>query len=204
MSNNISQKSVERRKQLSGLVSLMFLIAIAVVLYVFISSLGGSDKGGTDNQWLEIDTRYFAVGTTVSAAWQGKQLYISRRSAEQLALLRALSAVPGLYEQNLLERDADDHSGDLPDEFIVLTANRTGCLVKRRAEAPDYLSPEHWLGGFYSPCEDAYFNLSGRRYAKPVRVGEQITELSGLTVVPHTLTSDLTLMVGSAEPRQPK
>ena len=40
------------------------------------------------------------------------------------------------------------------------------CSLESVQMRPATIEKQYWVGGFYSPCEDAYFDLSGRLYAE--------------------------------------
>ncbi len=101
-----------------------------------------------------------APGEKMTVMWQGKPIWIIRRTPQMLAFLTA---------PNPLLRDPDSLSTQQPlnaqnpyrsiePEFLVLVGLCThlGCT-------PIY-EPEKESGGFFCPCHGSKFDLSGRVY----------------------------------------
>lgn len=196
----------QRRNALTGLMLVMSLIAMLALIYVFASGLGSSAQKEVP-QTLQIDTRFFPVNSYVRADWRDGKILVFRRSAEQQQQLFRLAQVSGLYEtdsrQNAKEPQyPNDAVHASPLEFIVFEIDREECVVRHQFEKPASIDVANWLGGFYSPCEDVYFDLSGRLYAEYRERHANSTEdrqkrdvIRDLRLVPFTRRQDGFLII---------
>lgn len=102
----------------------------------------------------------------LTVGWQGKPIWILRRTDEMLRLLET-------DDQRLRDPQSEEPqqpaycknpSRAIKPEYLVAVGLCThlGCVPTFRPDiAPDDLGPE-WRGGFYCPCHGSKFDLAGR------------------------------------------
>ena len=133
-------------------------------------------------------------GQKISVIWQGKPVWIIKRSKEMLDDLPSLNA-------NLADPDSaveaqqpayamNAHRSRKEDILVLIgICTHLGCSPTYRPEiAPADLGAD-WKGGFYCPCHGSRFDLAGRVY-------KNVPAPTNLIVPPHYYKSDDLILIG--------
>lgn len=129
----------------------------------------------------------------LTVGWQGKPIWILRRTDEMLRLLET-------DDQRLRDPQSEEPqqpaycknpSRAIKPEYLVAVGLCThlGCVPTFRPDiAPDDLGPE-WRGGFYCPCHGSKFDLAGRVY-------KGVPAPTNLVIPRYTYSSDVQVIIG--------
>lgn len=159
----------------------------------FVLSLMPSERAKAAGAPVEVDISTIAPGTMISIEWQGKPVWIVRRSKEMLDLL-------GKHDDELADPSSSvpqqpDYCNNpfrsiKPEIFVVLgVCTHLGCSPTFRPErAPADLGAD-WGGGWFCPCHGSRFDLSARVY-------KGAPAPTNLIVPPHKYLSDTRLLIG--------
>ena len=139
-------------------------IGAACALTPLIGSWLPSAKAQASGAPVEVDLSKLEPGQQVTVEWQGKPVWIIRRTKamlEELANEETLLRDP----QSLTEQQpeyARNRYRSINPEYLVLIGICThlGCSPKYTPEV-NALGPD-WPGGFYCPCHGSTFDLAGR------------------------------------------
>lgn len=133
----------------------------------------------------EVDLSKVEVGQTITVVWQGKPVFIRRRSPETIKQIRA----EDWHALRDPESDQDRvHAGH--DEWLVLVGVCThlGCIPK--GSKP--MEPKGEWGGWFCPCHGSTYDQSGRIRKGPAP--------HNLAVPPYAFKTPTLIVIGE----QPK
>jgi ubiquinol-cytochrome c reductase iron-sulfur subunit len=166
-------------------------IGAACALTPFISSWLPSAKAQAEAAPVQVDLSRLEPGQQATVEWQGKPVWIIRRTKKMLAQLAGHDAQ--LRDpQSLVEQQPDyakNQYRSINPEYLVLIGICThlGCAPKYRPDKNE-LGP-HWPGGFYCPCHGSTFDLAGR-------VFKGVPAPINLEVPPYRFIDDQTIVIG--------
>ena len=129
----------------------------------------------------EVDVSSLEVGQTLTVVWRGKPVFVQRRSAEEIAKVRAEAW------QDLRDPQSDeDRVKQGRDEFLVLVGVCThlGCIPMGTKMG----QPKGEFNGFFCPCHGSHYDASGRIRKGPAP--------KNLDVPPYSFLSDTLLRIG--------
>ncbi|WP_018411037.1 ubiquinol-cytochrome c reductase iron-sulfur subunit [Methyloversatilis thermotolerans] len=172
-------------------------VAGVAVAVPFLTSLAPSERAKAAGAPVEVDISKLAPGEMTTVEWQGKPVWIMRRTPEQIDALgkmadkladpnseRNPSEFTPEYARNDL-RSREDHKDVL---VVVAICTHLGCSPS----GPFASGSNPQLGGdagFVCPCHGSTFDLSGRVFkAKPAP--------DNLKVPPYMFLSDTRILVG--------
>jgi ubiquinol-cytochrome c reductase iron-sulfur subunit len=166
-----------------------------------LQTLAPSESAKLQAQPVEVDVSNMQPGEAQLLAWQGKPVWVVRRSPEMLQTLSALApqladplslrhadALTPVYARNI-------HRSIKPEYLVAMgVCSHLGCSPLARLQAgPQARLPDDWKGGFLCPCHGSTFDVAGRVFAnKPAP--------DNLAVPPHRYLSDTRILIGEAEP----
>ncbi|MBO1326454.1 ubiquinol-cytochrome c reductase iron-sulfur subunit [Acetobacter sp. TBRC 12305] len=195
-----SAESSPGRRDFLGLVATTTTVTgLAACAVPFVDSLKPQDSLAARLP-LDIDISRLAPGQQMTVSWQGKPVFIVRRTPEALAALQS----PALTQKL---RDADSTTNQQPPyarnwhrsvvaEYGVYVGICThlGCV-------PSYTTPQAdgadnaGSGGYACPCHGSHFDLAGRVY-------KDVPAPYNLPVPPYVMPSPTTLRLGENPPGQ--
>jgi ubiquinol-cytochrome c reductase iron-sulfur subunit len=186
-----------RRKLLIGVTSAIGAVGAVGVATPFVRSWQPSAKARAAGAPVEADISQLQVGQKMVVEWQGRPVWIVRRSPEALATLPKIEGKlsdPRSEEPQQPEYAMNDHRSIRPEILVLLgICTHLGCSPVYRPDvgAAD-LGGESWLGGFFCPCHGSKFDLAGRVY-------KGVPAPTNLEVPPYRYLSDNVLLVGEDE-----
>ena len=169
-------------------------VAGAAVAVPFIASWFPSARALAAGAPVEYDISKVEPGQQITVEWQGKPVWILRRTPE---MITRLAQNTGLLV------DPESKSAKQPDyvkgpersikpEFLVVegVCTHLGCTptLKKEIGAASDMGGD-WPGGYYCPCHNSRFDLSAR-------VFKGSPAPSNLTVPPHRYASDALVIIG--------
>lgn len=159
----------------------------------FVGSWNPSAKAKAAGAPVKINISKLESGQMVTEEWQGKPVYVIRRTQDMVASLAKMTERLKDPESLKSEQPAyckNEHRS-IKSEILVLVGLCThlGCAPKKRFDvAPEDLGKD-WVGGFFCPCHGSKFDLAGR-------VLQSVPAPSNLTVPPYRFDSDSIIVIG--------
>jgi ubiquinol-cytochrome c reductase iron-sulfur subunit len=157
-----------RRALLVKATSALGGLAIAGASYPFLASLAPSERARALGAPVEIDVGAVGAGEMETVVWQGKPVWILRRTAGMLAGLesarRFLTDPDSQVKSQQPEYARNAARALRPEVFVSLgLCTHLGCVPNYMPQ-PGSVQAD-WPGGFYCPCHGSKFDLAGRVFA---------------------------------------
>jgi ubiquinol-cytochrome c reductase iron-sulfur subunit len=159
----------------------------------FVMSLMPSERAKAAGAPVEVDISAIEPGTMISIEWQGKPVWIVRRTKEMLDLLTKhdgdladpTSSVPQQPEY------CNNQTRSIKPEFLVVlgVCTHLGCSPTFRPEVSPADLGANWVGGWFCPCHGSRFDLAAR-------VFKGVPAPTNLIIPPHQYLSETRLLVG--------
>ena len=187
---------LHRRRFLTTAATVVGGMGVAATSIPFISTMTPSAKTRAIGGPVEVDLGEMKPGERKIVKWQGKPVWILRRSEQTLSSLDSLNdnLRDPLSEVDQQPDYAENLYRSIKPEFLVVIGLCThlGC-------SPNYLpagaetdfGPE-WKGGFFCPCHGSRFDLAGRVY-------KGVPAPANLVVPPYHFLTDTRIIVGKGE-----
>ncbi|WP_323004526.1 ubiquinol-cytochrome c reductase iron-sulfur subunit [Denitromonas sp.] len=191
---SVDEKMDSGRRQLLLATSVAGGAAAAATAVPFVASLTPSERAKAAGAPVEADVSKLAPGEMMTVEWQGKPVWILRRTEEMLATLDKLDdqlADPA-SEKSVQPEYAKNKARSIKPEFLVTIGICThlGCSPSQKFKigAASGLGDD-WPGGFLCPCHGSTFDLAARVYAgKPAP--------TNLDIPPHKYLADTKILIG--------
>ncbi len=184
---------LKKRRFLTNAATVVGAVGAGFVAVPFVASWLPSERAKTAGAPVEVDISKLEEGRMMTVEWQGKPVWIVKRTPKNLKDLPTLDKElrdPG-SEQPQQPVYATNEDRSIKPEVLVLVGICThlGCSPTFRPElAPVDLGPD-WKGGFFCPCHGSRFDLAGRVY-------QGVPAPLNLEVPPHMYKSDAMLVIG--------
>ena len=183
-----------RRRFLTGAVTVVGGAGGLALAWPFASAWQPSERARAIGAPIEVDISKLETGAMLTESWQGKPVWILKRTSE------ALSSVA---ELNDAVRDPESSEAQQPSyatnpyrsrrpEILVLVGLCThlGCSPQHvRVEQASAFGLRDWRGGFFCPCHGSLFDYAGR-------VFKGVPAPTNLIVPRHQYLSDTVLLIG--------
>ena len=159
----------------------------------FVLSLMPSERAKAAGAPVEGDISKLEPGMMMSIEWQGKPVWIVRRTQAMIDALQGHDedlADPGSSVPQQPAYAKNSHRSIKPEYFVVLgVCTHLGCSPTYRPEvAPADLGAD-WPGGWFCPCHGTRFDLAARVYkGSPAP--------TNMIIPSHKYLSDGRLLVG--------
>ena len=127
----------------------------------------------------EVDLSPIEVGQSITVVWQGKPVFIRRRTADEIA------AAQGVDVNDLRDPEDDAARAEKPEWLVLVgVCTHLGCipLGQRSGE------PKGNFGGWFCPCHGSHYDTAGR-----IRIGPAPKNLQ---VPPYVYLDDTTIKIG--------
>lgn len=167
--------------------------ASAAVAWPFLASMQPSERARALGAPVEADLSGLEPGQQMIVEWQGKPVWIVRRTQEMLATLgkdTARLADPGSKRSEQPEY-ARNEARSIKPEYMVMVGICThlGCSPTSKLAPGDPSMGADWPGGFFCPCHGSKFDLAGRVYAN-------MPAPDNLPVPRYKFLSDTRILIG--------
>ncbi len=196
MDDNVDRS---KRRLLIAITSAAGGVAAAGVATPFVLSLMPSERTKAAGAPVEVDISTIAPGTMKVIEWQGKPVWVLRRTPEMLDLLAKhdgdlvdpTSSVPQQPEYC-----KNPTRSIKPDVFVAIgICTHLGCSPNFRPEVAPADLGFNWGGGWLCPCHGSRFDLAGRVYkGSPAP--------TNLVIPPYQYLSDNLLLIGDDEKKR--
>lgn len=159
----------------------------------FVLSLMPSERAKAAGAPVEVDVSAIQPGMMIGIEWQGKPVWIVRRTREMLDLLARHDdklVDPKSTVPQQPEYCNNPYRSIKPEYLVVLgVCTHLGCSPTYRPEvAPPDLGAD-WPGGWFCPCHGSRFDLAARVY-------KGVPAPSNMIVPPHKYLSEGRLLIG--------
>ena len=159
----------------------------------FVLSLMPSERAKAAGAPVEVDVSAIQPGMMIAVEWQGKPVWIVRRTQEMLDLLARHDdklVDPKSTVPQQPEYCNNPYRSIKPEYLVVLgVCTHLGCSPTYRPEvAPADLGAD-WPGGWFCPCHGSRFDLAARVY-------KGVPAPSNMIVPPHKYLGEGRLLIG--------
>jgi ubiquinol-cytochrome c reductase iron-sulfur subunit len=185
------RRFTERRRRLVQAGAGAGALATSGAALPFIASLAPSERAKALGAPVEVDLSVLEPGRLLALEWQGKPIWILRRTEDMLTRLAGVREALADPDSRVPQQPeaARNATRSLHGDVLVTVALCThlGCVPTYRPE-PGSVQPD-WPGGFYCPCHGSKFDLAGRVYkGSPAP--------TNLVVPPHAYAGEHRIVVG--------
>jgi len=159
----------------------------------FVLSLMPSERAKAAGAPVEVDISAIEPGTMISIEWQGKPVWIVRRTKEMLDLLAKHD--DDLADPSSSVPQQPDYCNNAtrsikPEVLVVLgVCTHLGCSPTFRPEVSPADLGSNWAGGWFCPCHGSRFDLAAR-------VFKGVPAPTNLIIPPHKYLSETKLLIG--------
>ena len=188
--NNIDQS---RRRFLTTAATVVGGVGAVAAAVPFVSNMSPSAKTKAIGAPVEVDISDIEPGGRLIEKWQGKPVWILRRTKEMLKDISTLSddvSDPKSDESAQPEYAKNEYRA-LKEEFLVVIGICThlGCSPNFVLKEEGASISTDWKGGFFCPCHGSRFDLAGR-------VFKGVPAPRNLVVPPYKFISPTRLLIG--------
>lgn len=183
-----------KRRQLIAATTVVGGAGAVTAAVPFLSSWQPSARARAIGAPVEVDIGDMKPGDRKTVQWQGKPVWILRRSEETVNELETVDDVlrdPKSEVESQQPAYAQNEYRSRKPEYLVVIGLCThlGC-------SPSYLAPgeesqfdQNWIGGFFCPCHGSRFDMAGRVY-------QGVPAPTNLVVPPYKFLSDTRILIG--------
>ena len=189
----MTDKVNESRRNLLISTSIVGVVGAAFAAVPFIKSWMPSERAKSAGGPVGADISKLDMGQKLDVSWRGQPIFIVKREERQLATL------PGIKDRL---KDPDSENSIQPgfaknlhrsqkEELLVMVGICThlGCSPKFYPEIVPQVFDSQWQGGFYCPCHNSKFDISGRVYSgSPAG--------TNLVIPPYVFVDENNLIIG--------
>lgn len=174
---------------------------VAATAVPFVSTFTPSERAKAAGAAVEVDISALKPGEKLTVEWRGKPVWIIKRTPEQLASLKKVTAELAdpdskrkMEELTPMKECRNEARSIKPEVFVAVgICSHLGCSPsdKFQTGAQPSLGSD-WQGGFLCPCHGSTFDMAGRVFKnKPAP--------DNLEIPPHMYVSDTKLIIGETK-----
>jgi ubiquinol-cytochrome c reductase iron-sulfur subunit len=186
-----STTDLQRRCALTLAVSAAGGAATAALAWPFLASMAPSERARALGAPAEVDTASVKPGELMTVEWQGKPVWVLRRTDEMIQTLgkhHQLLADPESHRSIQPEYCRNPQRSIKPEVFVTIAlCTHLGCIPSYRPEGDPAVDIAH--AGFYCPCHGSKFDAAARVY-------KNVPAPTNLVIPRHKYLSDTRLLVG--------
>ena len=182
-----------RRRFLTVVTTGVGVAGAGFVVTPFVGSWNPSAKAKSAGAPVKANISKLESGQMVTFEWQGKPVYVVRRTPDMVSGLVKLTETlqdPDSAKSEQPVYCKNEHRSVKSDIFVVVgICTHLGCAPKYRPDvAPEDLGKD-WIGGFFCPCHGSKFDMAGRVY-------KGVPAPTNLVIPPYKYLNDTTILVG--------
>jgi ubiquinol-cytochrome c reductase iron-sulfur subunit len=159
----------------------------------FVLSLQPSERAKAAGAPVEVDISSIEPGSMISIEWQGKPVWIVRRTQEMLDMLAKHDDALADPTSSVPQQPAycDNATRSIKPEILVVlgVCTHLGCSPTFRPEVAPADLGANWAGGWFCPCHGSRFDLAAR-------VFKGVPAPTNLIIPPHMYLSESRLLIG--------
>ena len=170
----------------------------AVALAIpYVSTFRPSARAEAAGAPVEVAVGDLRPGQRLEVEWRGRPVFVIRRTQEALAQLAEVEdrlRDPG-SEQSDQPQYAKNRERSGNAEFLVMVAICThlGCVPMYVPEIQPQPFDANWTGGFFCPCHQSRFDMSGRVFSG-------VPAPANMPIPPHRFSADGSLLTIGLDP----
>ena len=186
-----------RRKRLVAATTGATAVGAGFLAVPFLKSWLPSERAKAVGAPVEVDITKLEAGAMLTVLWQGKVVYLLRRTDEMLATLPQVGGDlrdPESKESLQPEYAQNEWRSERKDVLVMLgICTHLGCAPKlqSRAEGREVRGDATWEGGFFCPCHGSKFDYAGRVY-------KGVPAPTNLSIPPYNFKNDNLVVVGAS------
>ena len=187
---NINQS---RRRFLTTAATVVGGVGAAAATVPFVSNMNPSAKTKAIGAPVEVDISNIEPGRRLIEKWQGKPVWILRRTEEMLNDISSLNSNVSdpKSDESAQPEYAKNEYRARKEEFLVVIGICThlGCSPNFVLKGEGESISMDWKGGFFCPCHGSKFDLAGR-------VFKGVPAPRNLVIPPYKFISPTRLLIG--------
>lgn len=192
----VDKVNKSRRRFLVGSTSALGVVGAIGTATPFVCSWQPSESAKAAGAPVQVDVSKLEEGQQMTIEWQGKPVWIVRRSPQTITNLSKLTDQL-VDPRSLVDQQppyADNLYRSIKPEYSVLVGICThlGCSPTYKPNVPQSDQGDSWLGGYVCPCHGSRFDLAGRVY-------KDYPAPTNLVVPPYHFKNDRVIVVGIGE-----
>lgn len=183
-----------RRRFLTATTAVVGAVGAGFAAVPFIKSWSPSARARFAGAPVSQDVSALAEGAQMVINWRGQPIFIARRSAAMLDVMKSLDGIladPNSANADQQPKYAQNPTRSIKPEISVLVGVCThlGCAPEHLPEVkPQPFDPD-WKGGYFCPCHKSRYDLAGRVFkAQPAP--------ANLPVPPYHFENESTVVIG--------
>lgn len=183
-----------RRRFLTATTAVVGAVGVGFAAVPFIKSWSPSARARFAGAPVTVDISALTEGSQLVLNWRGQPIFIARRSAAMLAVMKSLDGMladPASSNVDQQPLYAQNPTRSIKPEISVLVGVCThlGCAPEFLPEVkPEPFDPD-WKGGYFCPCHKSRYDLAGR-------VLKSQPAPANLPVPPYHFENDNTVVIG--------
>ncbi|PID48724.1 MAG: ubiquinol-cytochrome c reductase iron-sulfur subunit [Proteobacteria bacterium] len=183
-----------RRRLLIAATSVVGGAGVAAMATPFLMSMSPSARALAAGAPVEVDVSKVEPGQLIRVVWQGKPVWVVKRTEAMLATLPKLDDrlrdPASLVETQQPTYAQNPYRSRKPEDLILIgICTHLGCSPTYRPEVAPADLGANWLGGWYCACHGSRFDLAGR-------VFKNVPAATNLVVPPYYYLDDNTILIG--------
>jgi ubiquinol-cytochrome c reductase iron-sulfur subunit len=192
---SIDAANPSRRRFLTLATTGVGLVGAGFVATPLVLSMTPSARAKAAGAPVEVDISKLEIGQLLTVEWQGKPVWIMRRTKDMLSALPTLDKQMADPKSDVTDQQpayAKNVGRSINPEVLVVVGLCThlGCSPDKKLSAgSDPILGSDWQGGFFCPCHGSKFDLAGRVY-------KNVPAPTNLKIPPHKYLSDTLILIG--------
>lgn len=190
------KKNTTRRRFLLASTAVVGLVGAGVATWPFLASWNPSKRAQAIGGPVSINVSAIKPGTQLTVTWQGKPVWVLRRTPEMLNNLTnqyLLDHLADPYSEVTSQQPeyAQNNARSINPEILVVVAICThlGCVPLFKPTTLEGVPSDEWMGGYHCPCHNSKFDLAGRVY-------KFVPAPTNLVIPPYQYLDANTLVIG--------
>jgi len=194
--NEVNSNVNKSRRNLLLSTGAIGVIGAGFVAVPFLKSWLPSERAKAFGGPVKANISKLEAGQMISIQWRGQPVFIVNRTDEQTEVLNSLtkrlkdpssgSSIQPKYINNIFRARKDNM-------FVVIgVCTHLGCVPKYYPELVSQQFDKEWKGGFFCPCHNSRFDISGRVFN-----GSPASR--NLDIPPHMYLDEHTIEIGNDE-----
>lgn len=183
-----------RRRLLTGTVAVVGGAGVVAAAIPFVKMWQPSARARAAGAPVEVSISKLEPGQMLQVEWRGRPVWIVKRTDAMLAALEGHDDQLRDPDSEVVEQQPEyatnKYRSIKPDLLVLLgVCTHLGCSPKFVPEMEPQPFDEQWNGGFFCPCHNSRFDLSGRVYAG-------VPAPTNLEVPPYSFLDENRLLIG--------
>ena len=198
-SKSLMDAASSRRRFLTVTTAVVGMAGATVASWPFLASWKPSARARVVGGPTFLDVSNIEPGAQVMVTWEGKPVWVLRRTPAMIEKLTNQQLLDGLAdpESEVTSQQptyAQNPLRSINPEILVVVALCThlGCVPLFRPDSLSEAQDSEWMGGYYCPCHKSKFDLAGRVY-------KSVPAPTNLLIPPYKFLDTSSLVIGASD-----